>query len=252
MALHLKFILTACHHEGWDGDESMICPNCTVGVRLPIAGGSEVYHVDHDRDKQWGYDIVHGFCPECGQLIVLIRHGSYWQHSLGEGGHRELYPQQEEVIYPKRRTKPLSSDVPTRYRDDFNEAFACLDASPKASAAVSRRILQDVLENHYNISAGNLASQIDAFIARQDVPPYLTEQVDAVRNIGNFAAHPLKSTHTGEVLDVEPGEAEWLIGTLEALFDFAFVQPERLKRQRAQLNQKLSEAGKPPLKGEIP
>ncbi|MGO9120512.1 MAG: DUF4145 domain-containing protein [Desulfomonilaceae bacterium] len=226
----------------------MICPHCTIGVRLPISGSSAVYHVEHGLHKQWGYDVAHGFCPECGQLIVLIRHGTYWVHEDAGETFLELYPKQEEVIYPRRRTKPLSSDVPARYRNDFNEAFACLDVSPKASAAVSRRVLQDVLKNHYGISAGSLASQIGAFIARPDVPSYLAEQVDAVRNIGNFAAHPLKSTRTGEVLDVEPGEAEWLIGTLEALFDFTFVQPERLKRQRAQLNEKLCEAGKPPLK----
>ncbi len=226
----------------------MICPNCALGVRLPISGSSEVYHDEHASVKQWGYDIAHGFCPECDQLIVLIRRGTYWEHDDAGETLRELYPKEEEIIYPKRRGKPLSSDVPVRYRKDFNEAFACLDVSPKASAALSRRILQDVLENHCDISKGNLASQIEAFIARPDVPPYLSEQVDAVRNIGNIAAHALKSTRTGEVLNVEPGEAEWLMGTLEALFDFAFIQPERLKRQRAQLNQKLSEAGKPPLK----
>jgi hypothetical protein len=226
----------------------MICPHCTVGVRLPISGSSDVYQVEHEREKQWGYDIAHGFCPECSQLIVLIRHGTYWQQGLGEEALRELFPKEEQVIYPKRRTKPLSSDVPARYRNDFSEAFACLDVSAKASAAVSRRVLQDVLENHYSISTGNLASEIEAFVARSDVPPYLSQQVDAVRKIGNFAAHPLKSTRSGEIMDVEPGEAEWLIGTLEALFDFAFVQPERLKQQRAQLNQKLREAGKPPLR----
>jgi hypothetical protein len=226
----------------------MICPSCTVGVRLPISDSSRVYPVKHEREKQWGYDIAHGFCPECSQLIVLIRHGRFWEQGIGEEALRELFPVEQEVIYPKRRTKHLPSDVPARYRNDFNEAFACLDVSPKASAAVSRRVLQDVLENHYNISRGSLALQIETFVTRPDVPPYLSEQVDAVRSIGNFAAHPLKSTRSGEILDVEPGEAEWDIGTLEALFDFAFVQPERLKQQRAQLNQKLGEAGKPPLK----
>jgi len=179
---------------------------------------------------------------------VLIRHGRYSREEQYGEEYLVLGPETEEIIYPKRRTKPLPPAVPARYRNDFYEAFACLDVSPRASAAVSRRILQDVLQNHFKIRTGQLATEIEAFVARTDVPAYLSQQVDAVRNIGNFAAHPLKSTSGGEVLDVEPGEAEWLIGTLEALFDFAFVQPERLQKHRELLNQKLQEAGKPPLK----
>jgi hypothetical protein len=207
-----------------------------------------VYIAEHPSEKQWGYDISHGFCPECSQLIVLLRHGTYWQQGLGEEAMRELYPTKEQVIYPKRRSKLLSPDVPQRHKNDFSEAFACLDVSPKASAAVSRRILQDVLENHYAIKKASLEKEIDEFIARPDIPPFLSQQVDAVRKIGNFAAHPLKSTRTSEVLEVEEGEAEWLIATLETLFDVAFIQPERLKRLKTQLNAKLNEAGKPPMK----
>jgi hypothetical protein len=76
----------------------------------------------------------------------------------------------------------------------------------------------------------------------------LAGSIDAVRNIGNFAAHPMKSEHTGEILDVEPGEAEWNLEVLESLFDFYFVQPSVLKAKRAALDAKLSEARKPPMK----
>lgn len=226
----------------------MICPSCAIGVRLPISGSSDVYVAEHPTEKQWGFDIAEAFCPECNAFIVLLRHGTYWQQGFGDEASRELYPQQEEVIYPRRRSKPISPDVPERYRADFAEAFACLDVSPKACAAVARRVLQDVLENHFQIPSGSLDKQIAAFVATPGVPGILTEQIDAVRKIGNFGAHPLKNTNTGEVLDVEPGEAEWLLGTLEALFEFAFVQPKRLERQKAKLNEKLTDAGKPPMK----
>ena len=63
-----------------------------------------------------------------------------------------------------------------------------------------------------------------------------------------FAAHPIKSAHTGEVIEVEPGEAEWLLETLEGFFDFYFVQPAKLEKKRDALNKKLEEAGKPQLK----
>ena len=69
---------------------------------------------------------------------------------------------------------------------------------------------------------------------------------------GNFSAHPTKSTNTGEIIDVEPGEAEWNLDVLELLFDHYFVAPEKLKQKRAALDVKLAEAGKPPLKGAPP
>jgi len=58
----------------------------------------------------------------------------------------------------------------------------------------------------------------------------------------------MKSKNTGEILDVEPEEAEWLLNTLEGLFEHTFVKPEELKRKREATNAKLKDAGKPLLK----
>ena len=63
-----------------------------------------------------------------------------------------------------------------------------------------------------------------------------------------FAAHPIKSKSTGEVVDVEPGEAEWNLDILEQLFDFYFVQADLLRKKKEKLNQKLADVGKPPMK----
>jgi hypothetical protein len=72
--------------------------------------------------------------------------------------------------------------------------------------------------------------------------------LDAVRVAGNFAAHPTKSEHTGDIVEVEPGEAEFLLDVLEGLFDFYIVQPKKAEQLRAGLNAKLEDAGKPELK----
>jgi hypothetical protein len=69
-----------------------------------------------------------------------------------------------------------------------------------------------------------------------------------VRLIGNFAAHPIKSKSSGEIVDVEPGEAEWNLDVLESMFDFYFVQPQVLAQKKTALNKKLSDAGKPLMK----
>ena len=79
-------------------------------------------------------------------------------------------------------------------------------------------------------------------LASKTLPLGLAEAIDDVRNVGNFAAHPLKGTNTALVLDVEPGEAEWTLVVLETLFDYYFVQPARLKAKRYALNKKLAKA----------
>ena len=123
-----------------------------------------------------------------------------------------------------------------------------INDSEKASAALSRRCLQNLLREKAGTQAKDLAKQIQEVLDSGKLPSHLGEAIDAVRAIGNFAAHPVKNTSTREVIDVEPGEAEWLLNTLEGLFDFYFVQPARLAKKRDALNKKLKDAGKPPLK----
>ena len=59
---------------------------------------------------------------------------------------------------------------------------------------------------------------------------------------------PIKYQHTGEIVEVESGEAEWSLDVLEQLFDFYYVAPKNLEAKGQALNEKLKEAGKPPLK----
>jgi hypothetical protein len=129
---------------------------------------------------------------------------------------------------------------------DFNEAVAVLPASKKASAALSRRCLQAMLKQKACTTTRDLADQIEEVVHK--LPSEIALNIDAVRNIGNFAAHPLKSKSTGEITDVEENEAEWLLDVLEELFDHYYVAPARAKEKRDSLNRKLQDIGKPPMK----
>jgi hypothetical protein len=159
-----------------------------------------------------------------------------------------LEVQEARTVYPAGAARPVAPDVEEPYASDFREAAVTLADSPKASAALSRRCLQALIRDKAGITRASLSKEIDDLLASGQLPSWLAENVDAVRNVGNFAAHPLKDTNTGEVVDVEPGEAEWLLDVLEGLFDFYFVQPAIAQRKRDELNQKLQSAGKPPLK----
>ena len=80
------------------------------------------------------------------------------------------------------------------------------------------------------------------------MPSYLSKSIDAIRAIGNFATHPTKSRNTGEIIDVEAGEAQWTLDVLESLFDFYIVQPLELEKKGKSINEKLSKSDKPLIK----
>jgi hypothetical protein len=146
----------------------------------------------------------------------------------------------------RSKSPPEVVDEDAPLAADYDEACLVLADSPKSAAALARRCLQHILHEKAGATQSNLNDQIDHVLA--GLPSHLSASVDGVRTVGNFAAHPMKSTNSGELLDVEPGEAEWTLDTVEALMDFFYVAPAQTAAKRAAMNAKLSAAGKPPLK----
>lgn len=182
--------------------------------------------------------------PKCNKLIIDIAIGK--SISANEA---VMQIEERSTVFPLTSSRPpVPPEVDSAFADDYHEACLVQSLSPKASAALSRRCLQNILREKAQVKKGDLANEIQEVINSGKLPSYLIESIDAVRNIGNFAAHPNKSQSTGEIIDVEPGEAEWLLDVLEGLFDFYFVQPELLKRKRDELNKKLADLGKPQMK----
>ncbi len=168
---------------------------------------------------------------------------------MTRGGARAVKVEESILVRPKGTSRPPPpGGVPEAYAEDYAEACLVLGDSPKASAALSRRCLQNILRDIAKVKPGNLFDEIQEFLDDKSPPSHIAAAVDAIRNIGNLAAHPTKSEKTGEILGVEPGEAEWNLDVLESLFDFYFVQPALLQKKREALDAKLEEAGKRPMK----
>ena len=221
------------------------CPHCLVVFH---DAWTEWSHLQQGRqssiypDCKWTFQAKSTLCPACGQLIFRVDRSA--RNSEGV-----LSVLESITAYPKGTSRPVPPEVEGKFESDFREACLVIGDSEKASAALSRRCLQNLLREKAETKAKDLAPQIQEVLDSGELPSHLGDAIDGVRGIGNFATHPIKSTNTGEVLEVELGEAEWLLDTLEALFDFYFVQPAKLEKKRDALNKKLKEAGKPPLKG---
>src|ERR1017187_9822078 len=113
---------------------------------------------------------------------------------------------------------------------------------------LGRRTLQAILKDQANATGKNLYQEIQSVLASKQLPSHVREVLHAVREVGNFAAHPIKSTSTGEEVDVEAGEADWNLDVLQSLFDFYFVQPALTAKRKADFNKKLTDSNKQPLK----
>lgn len=224
------------------------CPHCSTVVRFEWY---QTEPMEVELNTNVGKGICYCECPNCDKLVIKLSVGT-----IEEGDYAGEYAINVEVesilLYPLL-TKPINNNyIPQIYFDEYEEACNVITISPKSSAAMCRRllqnILQNILQNEFEIKERTLDKEIDRFIELPGIPSHITGAVDAVRVIGNYAAHPSKTKTTGEIVPVEKGEAEWLIEVIDALFDFVFIQPKKLENRRNELNKKLESMGKPLLK----
>jgi hypothetical protein len=208
----------------------MKCPHCSTTVKLQVdlalGGGSRLF-ANQEEPK---YKLAWNRCPECQNLIIIIRIGTVGKELI------------DHILYPQYYIRHVAPEVPDNYKVDFKEACAVLPPSPKASAAMSRRLLQNILHNEFQINTGNLSQEIKQFGELTEVPSSLKETVDAIRHFGNFAVHPNENVLTNTIIDVEPGEAEWLLEVIEELFDFTFVKPNKRAKMLEQLAEKRAQS----------
>lgn len=215
----------------------MKCPHCKISFHEKM----EERFIGTDTNYQWY--VKHTNCASCKKNVIFLSYGNLNSMHYSEKGSYLVYPKASAVTQ-------APNEVPKHIAEDYNEAGLILNDSPKASAALSRRCLQTIIHEHFKIKERNLSIEIDKLM--EIVDSGIANEVDAIRTIGNFAAHPIKSNSTGEIVPVEEGEAIWILEVLEQLFDYCYVKPKKAEERRAKMNEKLKECGKPLLKSVKP
>ncbi len=212
------------------------CPHCVRSIHVDPHDTAVDFHPHRAT-------IAIAACPSCARPIAWVRVDNLANAAVAYGGWKQAYP--------KGSTRPAAPEqVPPEIAEDYTEACLVADDSPKAAAALARRCLQHVLTTAGGATGRDLSQQIDRVMP--SLSPTLAGSIDAIRHLGNFAAHPMKSTDSGLILEVEPGEVEWSLDTLLLVFDHYYVQPAVLAQRRADMNAKLADAGKPLLKDAAP
>ena len=161
---------------------------------------------------------------ECGGYELTVKHGpGYWSP-----GRRSL----ENLIFdegstttrlvPSSRARSYPDYVPAPIRQDYEEACAIEQASPKAAATLARRAIQGMIRDYWKVEGERtLWHEIEALKGKPEVTSETWEAIDAVRKVGNIGAHMEKDINV--IIDVDPNEAAALIGLIEMLIEDWYV-----------------------------
>ena len=205
--------------------ENRDCPHCSRAINITW------YNIKLNKISNKRWVVFYGECPSCNEMIMKIVD----DYSI------ETDPEESWLIHPKEVIqKQLSIYIPDRYSEPYTQALKILHISPDASAALSRRCLQDLLREEANITHGNLSNEIQQVINSNDLSSDLRTSLHYIRKIGNLAAHPEKDIHAGKIVKVEPEEAKWVLDTLYDLFDHYFVRKKTTAERKAGIDAKIS------------
>lgn len=134
---------------------------------------------------------------------------------------------QQWHLIPASRALAFPDYIPQAIINDYNEACLIQNASPKASATLSRRCLQGIIRDFWKVKPGRLVDEIEQIKDKTD--PITWEAIDSVRKVGNIGAHMEENIDL--IVDVDPNEAEILIGLIETLIrDWYIIREERKAR----------------------
>jgi len=190
-------------------------------------------------DKYPWFTVAVAVCAACGDANVYMRAWLLGSRSIGE-----LTLWQKCVSHMGRAIKDFPN-TPAALVKDYREACVVLDASPSASACMSRRCLQGLLVSQ-GYKKRSLYDQVQDLLAeatpQKALPSDLHETVDAIRQFGNFGAHRINDLTTLQAIEVEADEAEWCIEMSEQLFEHYYERPAKAKAKLAAKNSKLTAA----------
>jgi hypothetical protein len=112
----------------------MKCPHCQIDFHDNVQSN----FIDQDVDGLWSLDVRK--CPACHRLVLeLAAHEPIKIASATVPGEEKV----RYLVRPKVAGRPRPpSAVPPQIADDYIQASAVISDSPMASAALSRRCLQ--------------------------------------------------------------------------------------------------------------
>jgi hypothetical protein len=182
---------------------SIYCPHCHKHTSLDPAPvkykyGYDEYTTQAFWQKSNSQTWWMGVCNACENPVLVLNKGN--------------------TIYPAPLPKPTEQSIPEAIRKDLDEAKICLSSSAFRAAAVMARRAMQVAALDKGAKTDKLVSQVAELKANGQITTDLKEWADAVRWVGNDAAHPNGAPVTKE-------DAEDVLHLAEQFLHVLYVAP---------------------------
>lgn len=166
---------------------------------------NEVTYEAHEYGESCNWELANAhlsMCHSCDAFAIWIKDGLVW-------------PAQSIKIEPH-------PDIPADIKDDFIEAADIVERSPRGSAALSRLIVQKLM-NHLGGQGKDINANI-ASLVKTGLEPEIQKALDIVRVTGNNAVHP------GEIiLKEDPGTAIALLQLINIVVERRIATQNRIE-----------------------
>lgn len=192
----------------------MKCPQCSSEI---ADDKSNVTYLGEDIDGDWF--IKQFVCPnpECKRLILFLEVGRAGIHCWGLGQASKSI-----LIYPKGFDTPqLPPEVPPAYSEQFYEACSVLRYSPRASAALSRICLQNLLRQIAGVQPGKLKDELQQILESGKLSSTIIQDINALYSISSFLNSDNQDCSIIHPADL--AEANLYIKVLNQLFKYYFL-----------------------------
>ncbi len=210
------------------------CPHCHRATTITDVDQS-IGRNFRSLDDNTGVEVQTTFIecpnPECKKITLFA------DFRRGTIGAYDMWVENTETkswnLIPNSNAISLPNYIPQAVSNDYYEACSIRELSPKASATLSRRCLQGMIRDFWNVKKGSLNEEIEGI--KEKLDPGIYSAINSLRSIGNIGAHMEKDINI--IIDVEPDEAETLIKLIEILIDEWYVARNRRNLHIASIEQ---------------
>jgi hypothetical protein len=162
-------------------------------------------------------------------------------HSLEVSGNRSYTGKHIKTwgLIPPSRARIFPVAIPSAVLQDYQEACISIEFSPKVAATLARRCLSGMLRDYYQVQPGSLSDEFRQ--VKGTVDPLTWETIESVRSSGLVGAR--WENEGTEIVDIDAGEAELLIGLIETLIQDWYVAREDRRKRLAKIKKITGEGG---------